>query len=429
MREDNARLSALKAVRADRSDGIATNAVAILLVIAFYYLAYRYPLKLNSSLTSPTYSDTPEWLQVGKYLILAVIAVGYAIVTVAHRNSRPTPINGTYLLTGPILTLLAVFATIKGILVGSIDMITLGIILFIGVPLASSALRWKIDAARLARYISIYAIVSVVAEAIQIVLFRTQGRLPALAYENSVTVRFGAVLDDPNGFAIVVALLLPAVWIGWKRGFWRLIFSLALLVALVLTQSFTGIVSVGLALLLGIVVLKWRSPGRFVAILWSAIAGAVIVAIYLFNSQFFSQLLGAKSGSIAAHVGSLEALQTFSWTTFLGLDNPGYFVESSYVALIQNFGLLFVIGYVLIGIAAIARLARAIGQNAVPGNAALYYAVFFYLIAYLLGSSNIQLAGVFPANFLYVLGIVLSLFAPLGAEVSASRRSVGSKPR
>ena len=51
------------------NDRLATNAFAALLVIAFYYLGYRYPLRINSSTTSPTYSDTPGWLQVGKYLL------------------------------------------------------------------------------------------------------------------------------------------------------------------------------------------------------------------------------------------------------------------------------------------------------------------------------------------------------------------------
>ncbi len=53
-----------------------SNILIIIFNVYLYYYGYRYILRYNDSETSPTYSDTPLVLQIGKYiLILLLIAI------------------------------------------------------------------------------------------------------------------------------------------------------------------------------------------------------------------------------------------------------------------------------------------------------------------------------------------------------------------
>ena len=48
-----------------------------------FYLSYRYPLQINSSTTSPTYSDTPFFLSFLKYLVVIfLLALGVVFLRV-----------------------------------------------------------------------------------------------------------------------------------------------------------------------------------------------------------------------------------------------------------------------------------------------------------------------------------------------------------
>jgi hypothetical protein len=396
-------------------DRLATNAFAALLVIAFYYLSYRYPLRINSSTTSPTYSDTPGWLQVGKYFLICIVVAITANGVLARRSQRPIHTGVTYTLTGFGLVLISVFALVKGSLVGSTDMIVLGLVILPGALLTSMALRWRLDSVRLGRYVLLYAVISVIAEVIQVLLFRTQGRLPALAYENSTSIRFGSVLDDPNGFAILVALLLPVVWVKCARSRpRRLALSASLVIALILSQSFTGVASVGIALLIGSLGLKWKSPARVVTLVWvTLLLASAAWVVFVSNSEFFARLLSARNDSIVSHATSLDKLSGMSLPALMGTGAPGVPVESSYVNLMANVGLPLTVIYLLLGIAAIRKLGQTIVQSQYSRDLALHYGFFFYLIAYSIGSINLPLDRVFPANLLYVLGIVFSIFGPM----------------
>jgi hypothetical protein len=400
-----------------KGDALATNALVTILIIAFYYLSYRYPLQINSARTSPTYVDTPEWMQAGKYVLLGwVILVGgtgSALLGMSWYPEKRTSFTGV----GSTLVIMSLFAAAKGTILGSNDLVTLGILMMAGAFVGSLAIRWRINGSRAARYVAFYAVASVVTETIQIFLYQTKGRLPALAYDGSVSIRFGSLLDDPNGFAVIVSLLLPVVWVLWRhKPIPRLLVSLALMVSLALTQSFTGIASVAAGLTVGFLILKWRAPGRIVVVAWIAMAVAAGLWVSLSNSQFFSRLLQSKSGSIDAHGASVDSLLKIGWSTILGAGTTASSSESSYVALIENFGLLFAFAYVGVGVIAIVRLARAIGEASELKDVALQIGFFCYLIAYLLASVNLRLDSVFPANLLFLVGIGLGL-GEVGARI------------
>lgn len=398
-----------------KGDSFATNVVAALLVLAFYYLSYRYPLQIGSSQTSPTYSNTPLPLQVGKY-----VAVGLVLVIAIFLGTTMAPMRAKlqehgHAFIASAFALVSTFALVKGAILNSIDMLTLGMILLAGAVLMTLPLRWKLDANRLARIILVYAVLSLLAQGAELYLFQTQGRLPALGYLGSTSVRFGAILDDPNGFAVLVGLLLPVVVIDWKkRPLVRFITGAGLVVALLLTQSFTGIASVALALVLGGLAINARVPNRFLAIFLGALAIGASALIVTTTSVVFRDVLQTKTGSIDAHGTVLATFQALSPQAFIGLGTPSSDVESSYVSLIANFGLLFAIVWVALGVFALARLYRTIVAAPNRQSVALHYALFVFVIAYLLASLNLNLERVFPVNLLYVLAICISTFQNRG---------------
>ncbi len=260
---------------------------------------------------------------------------------------------------------------------------------------------------------SVFAIIGIIAEAIQVILFLTQGRLPALAYKNSISVRFGSVLDDPNGFAILVALVLPVVAIAWKSHVhWRRIFIPALLVSLLLTQSFTGVTAVVVALCVGYFALNWRRPIVAAAFFIILPVAAIAIWKYVSDSAVVESVWLTKGASIDNHTSSLDALSAMGIGDFLGFGEPATIVESSYVSMISTVGLPFTVMYVSLGLFAIVRLHRSISMARSKQDVALQHGMYFYLIAYLIGSINMQFVQVFPVDLLYVIGICLSLFMP-----------------
>lgn len=416
---------------AARSSSLATNTIAILFVVGFYYLAYRYPLQIGSSLTSPTYSDTPVGLQVGKYVLVALVVVGAAFAARMSGTSIPLIAGRENAIASMGLLVMSFFSLFKGLATGATDLITLAFVLATGVVLSSMSLRWNLDAARLSRFISFYAVVCVAANAVEIALYRFTGRLPSLGYEGSVSVRFGSVLDDPNGFAVMVALLVPVVFIGWRRhSFWRFVFVASLLASLVLTQSFTGIVAVVIAALVGYVALHSRSANRLLLLLVVAFALALATWAFTTGSQLFTAVLGTKGGSITLHAGSLSELASLPFPAYLGLGDVNQGIESSYVYLLANVGLPFTIAFILVGLGAAGALRRRILAAADGEDTSLYSGFFYFILAMLVASVNLQLVTVFPLNLLYVLGIAIAFFVtPPVIDLSRVPRSLRKHER
>lgn len=383
-----------------------TRVYGSLLLIGLYYLWYRYPLQLNSSNTSPTYADTPVFLQVGKYvLILTVAAVAFIAVLGAEKSSdaltdRRHPVVALALLG------IGGFGLAKSLATGDGDGATLALIVLPGVVLLAASLRWAVSFDALSRLFVFYSVVIVAVEAVQYTLWQTQGRLPALAYENSTSVRFGSLLDDPNGLALLIALLVPVAWVGMrKHKLVRLVIIAGLVGCLWLTQSFTGMASFAAAVFVGLLLLAWNRPERSVGmIVLFAVIGAGVYW-FLSTSEYVAEVVTSKEGSIATRGNQLDKV-TFDFGTLAGL-NPGVgFIESSYAGLIVSVGLIPSILYFGAGAYAVARLVKRIREGE---RTPLHYGLFFFTIAYLIGSANLRLDTVFPVNLLYVLAICLTV--------------------
>lgn len=425
-----------KAVEPDR---VINRAFAALLVISFYYVSYRYPFQVGDAGSSPTYSATPPWLQAGKYVLIGVVLAVITLVKVRRRGARADLANEQSSATPTASLFMGVWAVAKGVLVGSVDMTIVGFMMLVGSLVGSVRLNWRIDPALVTKHISVFAIIAVVVEAIQLTLFHGQGRLPALGYKDSISVRFGSLLDDPNTFAILVGMLLPTIVIAWhKHRFWRAVFVSALLVSLVITQSFTGIASVAVALTLGWFSLNWRKQFSMAAFIVGFPALLFGIWSYATNSVVVDLVLTSKAGSLDTHGSSWEVLMGLGVTDLMGFGVPHTFIESSYVNLIVSFGLLFTLMYLGIGIAALFRLHRIISRAEDKRAVAGHFGFYFYIITFLVASLNMQFDGIFPANILYVLGVCLSLLLPTqgrGQElpaplaVMAGRRSRSSRTR
>lgn len=396
-----------------------------MLLIAFYYQAYRYPLQIGDSRTSPTYIDTPAALQVGKYvLLLAVLVVTLAIAGLDGRY-RPLLQQAPNRGIAICLVLLGAFGTAKGAIQGSTDLTSFSLLTLIGAGVATLSQRWTLNYATIARIISIYAVLSVVFDAVQVFLFRSQGRLPSLAYENSVSIRFGAILDDPNGFGLLVPLLLPAVIVLWRRRRTvMIIVATAMLASLVATQSFTAIAVTLVAFAVGYFALQWREANR--ALLVAGGVGLAGLAVWAFTSTspVFQAVLGTKLGSFDDHASSIDALHRLTFESWLGIGQPVESIESGLVYLLANYGLIFTAAYVYLGLASLPRLYRVIRTSDDRAVRAVHCGAFFYLLSYLGASINLNVINTFPTNVLYVLMVVISLFSAPGAPDAGPSRHV-----
>jgi hypothetical protein len=409
------------------SGNLATNVVAALLVLAFYYLSYRYPFKYSDAGTSPTYADTPPALQTIKYVLLIFVVAVIALATI--NNQQENVNNVSHFLTSVSFLVMAILALGKGAVTGTNSLAAIGVILLAGLALTTLTRRWQIDSARLFRYVSVYAVICVLVEILQVALFRFAGRLPALAYENSASVRFGSILDDPNGYAVIIALLLPAVWLGWERRPWRFAISIALVASLVLTQSFTGISAVVIAIIVGTFMQRWRNSIRALALIWVVLIIGAFVWLFATNSSLILSVWATKSGSVATHTSAFGYLANIPVSDLLGFGDTTTHLESSYVSLLANLGILFTALWIGVGIATVWRLHRLVNSTVHRQARAFYSGLFYFVIAFLIASLNLQLDTVFPINLLYVVAVAIAIFVPVPQQFQPATTKETSSAR
>lgn len=398
---------------ADRDDSrFLTLMILGFLLVAFYYLSYRYPLKFNASDTSPTYSDTPALLQLGKYVILGALTV----LTLLHlgwrvRAHRVGAVAAQGI--GSVILLVAQFAMAKGALGQGLDVIGVGVTFLIPVALLTLQpyLRWEPE--RIGRAISFFAVAAIAFDAYQYMLYRTQGRLPALAYVDSASVRFGSFFDDPNGFACITTLLIPVIWFRWKR---RPLIRAALLAAIVwcltLTQSFTGTATV-----FGVtaVIVLLANSGRPVKQMAYIITGGIVSIIVLqrvLESRWFQEILATKQGSIEAHSESLYQAQDIDLIHLSGLSPSGSQTEVGWILSLLNLGAPWTIGIIALGLISFRRLLMLYRTAPTDGTRGVFLGFASFQLMFLVASFNLPLIVVFPINLIFALGVALSLLVP-----------------
>jgi hypothetical protein len=282
-------------------------------IVAVFYDAYRYPLRINDTATSSTYHNTPLSLQAGKYAILGALTLVLLVVVVRSRRElgRLSGADALLLALGSFVLLRAGAATVTTHASTSVRTI---LPFLCGIPFALAGASWvHAKAGRSAAFVRaavVFGCAVVLLHAatnvVEMGLWATTGRLPALAYSHGL-VRFGGVWDDPNGTAAFSALLITAVLGGALAGRRRLatVAVAAALFNLVVAWSFSGwLVFVVGVIGVGVPRLGWRKVVTGLAAL--AVAVAAIIG------------LAAVTGT---DVGSAASTKLKSARSRLGLDH------------------------------------------------------------------------------------------------------------
>lgn len=371
-----------------------------LIILAFFYNAYRYPLMMNSSETSPTYGDTPIYLQIGKYLIFAVIQVFMFFKTI--ELCRFIEITLWRLL---VCLYLMIVPIIYGFAIGSAQLIETGyfaavpVMLLLGRP---GFLSYRRAAMVLHVLLCIYLIVN----ALQIVLAFIFGRMPALAYPGTLNIRFGSVLDDPNSFAIILSLFGGFAIHYYEKTV--LVFMMAMIViSLMLTQSLTAIGSISLAAVIiyikeitGIV-----NSNKIKSMIVSVI---VIVSIILIHEKVY-EIFKYKLESVLGHLVAFRVFSSISIKTIFGIKPTGMIYDSGYINFIINMGIQYLFVFIAVGIYTIRVLCKLRSCNVSREARAILSGGLLFVVSVMIGQFNLPYDQTFPVNIVYYIFIGLSM--------------------
>lgn len=381
-----------------------------ILIVAFYYLSYRYFLQINSSTTSPTYTDTPPVFQYGKYVLIAAVIYLFVMGIMMLKNSVSLykknimdlsmsiflfamPVFSFFLMNDPYLVQVGLFFGI--------------LILYYVAPFEN------INLAKFDKYVMWFIYLAIIIEAYQLYNFFVNDRLPAMGYYNSISVRFGSLWDDPNGFALFIPFLFCFVYFRQMSRFKKFLLLTTLLGMLVLTQSLTGIAAFALAIPIGLLFLAlvsklkrfWKLFG-LVFVLYGIAASLFFELVY--PSAFFQHFLHLKQGSIDDHAEGLDVFGNIGLTDLLGLNPKGWIAETGYINLFLNFGIVYGLLFIIIGFSAIIRLSKIIKDNRNKKGVELYIGFYFFIVSFYIAMANLPLETVFPLSLILVIGIIMS---------------------
>jgi hypothetical protein len=376
--------------------------VAALLVVAFY-TSYRYPLQINSSTTSPTYSDTPLWLSSGKYLIVG----GIFLWTVLRRALLRIPVRVPQPLAVLAFAYLAVVPVAAMVFTRNLTLIEIGFFFLVPIVLLLFA-GVRIPVRVVNRCVLVYLYFALVVEAIQVLLLLTIGRLPALAYAGSLSIRFGSNLDDPNGFGLLLAMLMPFAG-AYYTGVRRAVLLFLLGVCALLTQSLTALAVLSVVLVVFTTVSASRHIRSAFAVLVSTAAviaaGAAVWVAYGHEIQNTYRLyMLTKSGSISEHGYALELLRHLRLLNWLGLE-PTHrdLSETAYVNILAVLGLPYLLVFLALGVRAAWRVVALLR---LPGAGrdvrAFACASAGLLISMYVGCLALPVPAIFPNNLIFI---------------------------
>jgi hypothetical protein len=375
------------------------------MVLCTLYQSYRYPLQINATGTSPTYSDTPLILQAGKF-VLAFPLFAIALVQCLRKTGPPRQwlfVLGALFLS--CYSLLKVF--------GDRDARYLDLSFWL---LFALTLVWALDAVEVSaldqylRYLLFYALGSTL---IEVVLFFAFGRLPALAFEGTYLIRFGGFLDDPNGFSAILFLLLGWSYLRFK-GWTRFFILTSIIASLLLTQSWTGLAFLVLVLFFWLLGRVSKRPVLSLAMI-GASALLVIFVIHVIPqspADIMEDVLTAKQGSIEGHL--IPWTQWFvRWTRWALLGDWSYNpYESWWAGALINFGVPWLCVCLVFTTGLVISIRRALAR-ATPEARPVYLAFFLFGCYFVFGSLNLPLFIIFPINFFFFLFSFLVAFGKI----------------
>jgi hypothetical protein len=387
--------------------------VVFYLLTAFYYNSYRYILQINNARTSPTYTDTPLWLSSGKYLIILALfgLMVFCIVTQKYKirtdgSAGPVRYGSGYNAVLIIMSVLFCFYAIA-ITVLSRDPYAFESVCFF--PIFVFIVIGRFD--REVFFNTVFKVIKystwifLIVDIIQYLLFYFFDRLPALAYEGSVSVRFGSLQDDPNGYAFLLSALF---FIGMShQGFKKLTFYTLYFINLLLTISFTGMAAVIFSIFVVVVISTPISFYKLIAAWFSLVLGVAAV-IVISQLPLVQRVISTKQGSIDQHANLFSALSDIGVLDVLGYNPPGWIAESAYVNILLNFGFFVAISMYFMVVTILLGFIKHLTKNK------KYYKIikkdpiyilglcsFSFCLSIFFGGINLPLEVVFPVNSLF----------------------------
>lgn len=396
------------------------NFIITCLITCFYSLSYRYPFQINSSTTSPTYTDTPLILQISKYIIFISTIYIFLIISLSKDNLKN---KFTLKKTDIIISTLIFYTITTGIILSIATNETLYIenVLFLSFATIFILLNEKIRLDKFTKIFSWFIYISTIFNFIQIILFYFFGRLPALAYKSSLSVRFGSIWDDPNAYSIFLSFIIPFLFFKKNKSIltWIMIYSNILF--LILTQSLTGIASfIGAICLVRIIsaTLPWdkkaakflRGPFNIFLIIFAATTIFSTTIFYIYNINIFKILIEIwtlKQGSILDHFLSFDILLDSGHMSLLGLSPSNATSESGYINRIINFGIpIFLLSLIAV-LFAYLKLIILFRKLWHQKGAETLYSLLFFLPTTAFSTINLPIDHVFPINFIIIIFLCL----------------------
>ncbi len=394
------------------SDGSMQNSVVTrgndyliwLFILAFFYVIYRYPFKINDETQSSGYSETPQFLKLGKYFLAGGILIFWSFYHMVTAPAHRTTMRNVLLAV--LYGYLAVCAVATSIATNEVRLGQVAVFLLI--PFVAHLLDFPgLDVRKLyvlLRFVSVFALLFNV---FIIVLYETTGRLPALAYRGTVSIRFGSYLDDPNGFGIMLSCLIPFSWFAF-RGIWKYLMVIGLMASLPITQSLSGIIGTALAIIVFVSVRAMTNPTvtRILLISGFAVIATIVTVEWedITYDPMIQDLFRYKQGSMDVHRGDFDKLFEVKPAAWLGMDPTGELSETNYAENLQNYGALFVLIAVGLRIYVGQRFAREMLRPDVPRYClAVWSGLFCYIVCNLFGGFTLPIDRSFPTNMLLVL--------------------------
>lgn len=351
------------------------------------YQAFRWPLRMNTSLAGEGYTATPFTVQAGKYLLLLFLAGLLACV------ARRVILDGVSIA----LTALAAWFVVRTALYEGDWRFAADVAapLVIALPfvLQLSPGRWLWRMVR--GFVIAFTFVNGAVVVSQVVALLAFGRLPGLSWQSGI-LRFGGLWDDPNSSAAACALVILALASNLLNVGQRLRVGMVVICALCIVAALSA--SGTLVLVAGLFALVRSLRAKVAIALGAAIAAATLI---LLPTKWFGPVVGHwLSGKRASGMSRIEdPLPTVRFPDLLfgdlGLNGSSETYATSVVSLFGVVGLALFIAWVV-----------QVWRRSAAGPRAL-------IVGALIGSLIVP----FPATF--PLGTALVILASLGARSPA----------